>query len=501
MKLLCVSVAALMASTAAYAADLPTKKGEPVAPPPPNCFSSLYAYFNSTPADCPLSYWGLTFYATIDIGGGYETHGVPFNSQMHTGVEELLQKNSNKPLWLLTPNGLSQSQVGIKAKEPLAYGWSFVGEVATGFDPYSLQLSNGPGAQAQNNLTLLPNQSANADSSRAGQYYNSVGYAGFSNDVYGTLTAGRQNALSLDGINAYDPMGGSYAFSLIGWSGKTAGGGQTETARINTSVKYAVNLPYNLRTAAIVQFGGYDYYNGSNGQWEVDVGGDFFDKNLSVDAIYGQTKDQVSLSGYDNLPGLSGGPPKGAPTNALKATLDNDQTFILLAKYKWNQFTVYGGWEHDYFTNPSDTSFPNGFTSIGGEPVLASGITTTNYTKPLNFDVLWTGGKYSVLPNLDLVGAYYLYIQQDFNSTGTEAANCAPNTAAAYPGSTFAPLGTKSSKCKGYEDAWSFMVDYRPLKRVDLYAGVFYSKVSGGLATGYLESDNIAPTAGIRVRF
>src|ERR1700753_3970969 len=160
MKFLCVSLAALLASTAAYAADLPTKKGAPATPEKPNSFSSLYAYFNSTPADCPLSYWGLTFYATIDIGGGYETHGVPFNGTMHTGVEELLQKNSNRSLFLATPNGLSQSQIGLKAKEPLAYGFSFVGEVATGFDPYSLQLANGPGAMVQNNQTPLPFQSA-----------------------------------------------------------------------------------------------------------------------------------------------------------------------------------------------------------------------------------------------------------------------------------------------------------------------------------------------------
>jgi opacity protein-like surface antigen len=135
MKLLCVSLAALLASSAAYAADLPTTKGPPPAPEKPNCFSSLYAYFNSTPADCPLTYWGLTFYATIDMGVGYETHGVPFNGTMHIGVEELLQKNGNKSLWLATPNGLSQSQVGLKAKEPIGAGWSFVGEVATGFDP------------------------------------------------------------------------------------------------------------------------------------------------------------------------------------------------------------------------------------------------------------------------------------------------------------------------------------------------------------------------------
>jgi hypothetical protein len=45
------------------------------------------------------------------------------------------------------------------------------------------------------------------------------------------------------------------------------------------------------------------------------------------------------------------------------------------------------------------------------------------------------------------------------------------------------------------------LIDYRPLKRVDLYAGVMYSKVSGGLANGYLYSDVWAPTAGIRIRF
>src|SRR5579863_5098621 len=115
MRLAYISALALLAGLAgAQAADLPTKKGEPIAPPAkPDCFSSLYAYFDSTPADCPLSYWGLTFYATIDIGGGYETHGAPFNATMHTGVAELLHKYSYRSLWELTPNGLSQSQVGV----------------------------------------------------------------------------------------------------------------------------------------------------------------------------------------------------------------------------------------------------------------------------------------------------------------------------------------------------------------------------------------------------
>ena len=72
MKLAYISAAALLAGlSAAAAADLPTKKGAAPAPAAASCFSSLYAYFDSKPADCPLSYWGLTFYATVDMGVGY----------------------------------------------------------------------------------------------------------------------------------------------------------------------------------------------------------------------------------------------------------------------------------------------------------------------------------------------------------------------------------------------------------------------------------------------
>ena len=49
-------------------------------------------------------------------------------------------------------------------------------------------------------------------------------------------------SLTLDGVIAYDPMGGSYAFSALGYSGSYAGFGDTETNRANTGVKYRVYL-------------------------------------------------------------------------------------------------------------------------------------------------------------------------------------------------------------------------------------------------------------------
>jgi len=46
----------------------------------------------------------------------------------------------------------------------------------------------------------------NTDSSRAGQFYNSVGYLGVTSATYGALTLFRQNSLTLDLVFAYDPL-------------------------------------------------------------------------------------------------------------------------------------------------------------------------------------------------------------------------------------------------------------------------------------------------------
>src|SRR6185437_1226576 len=88
-------IAALSGSMvhAALGADLPVK-----APPPldstPSCLASAAGYFGSSPADCPLTWNGITLYGTIDTGAGYQTHGVPFNAYYPNGVEELISKNS-----------------------------------------------------------------------------------------------------------------------------------------------------------------------------------------------------------------------------------------------------------------------------------------------------------------------------------------------------------------------------------------------------------------------
>ena len=60
---------------------------------------------------------------------------------------------------------------------------------------------------------------------------------------------------------------------------------------------------------------------------------------------------------------------------------------------------------------------------------------------------------------------------------------------------------TSSPKCAGSQSALSALVTYRPVKRVDIYAGVMLSNVYGGLASGYQQVQTINPTGGLRIKF
>jgi predicted porin len=473
-KILLASTAAIALCGAAQAADLPvyTKAPPPLSPPPLVSCTSAVQFIVT---DCPLTYYGITVYGTIDMGVGYESHGAPFNKNIISGVQELIRKNSNNPGWFLTPGGLTQSNIGIKGKEAITSGLDFVFDLNFGFDPYSMTAANGPKSFLDNNGVPLAKQSSNADSSRAGQFYNGVGYAGLSSS-YGTLTFGRQNSLELDGVLAYDPMGASYAFSVIGWQGTAVGGGDTEDARISTALKYRVNVGDWFRLGAMYQVGGYENNNATQGEWGAQIGRDF---NLgaygkfSFDAIYTVDKGAVAagaLSAAQNLlfPGT------------LTATISDDNSWMLLAKYTYQRLKVYGGYEYITFSNPS-SPVTTGFTGIAGIPYAFPDITQTAFFHDEHLQIMWTGARYAITENLDAGIAYYHY---DQNSFGKLACNNA-----------------SASTCSGQLNAVSFNVDWQFAKKFDLYAGMMYSAVANGLSSGFLFRNNYAPTAGLRFRF
>ena len=51
------------------------------------------------------------------------------------------------------------------------------------------------------------------------------------------------------------------------------------------------------------------------------------------------------------------------------------------------------------------------------------------------------------------------------------------------------------------EESTRRVVDWQFAPKWDLYAGLMYTKVNGGLANGFLQRDNLDPTVGLRFRF
>jgi len=435
---------------------------------------------------CPLTWDGITVYGTIDAGVSWRSHGAPFNGTSAVGVDYLIQKYSRGPRFDLGPNGLTNSNIGIKGDKPFAPGWAFIFDLQAGFDPYSLHFSNGPHSVAQNAGVPLTNQDSASDSSRAGQFYNSVGYLGVSSP-YGTLTLFRQNSLTLDAVFAYDPMGASYAFSPIGWQGITCGGGNTENCRHSTSLKYRIDIG-QFRVAALWQFGGYELNNGSTGAYQLQLGGDvpnLAGGTLSLDAIGSYVQNAVAIA-------LAGSTFPAVLPQVLTATLSNNSSVMLVGKYTNGPLKLFAGYEFIRYAPPSNAFAPGtGFSDIAGDFVCA-GCAAINNTNINNtafsagdklFHVFWTGVKYAVTDDVDVIGAYYHYDQPFFGAP----VNCADPAAFA--------------NCHGTMNAVSFVVDWQFAKKFDTYAGLMFSRVNGGLANGFIHRDSIAPTVGLRFRF
>ena len=221
---------------------------------------------------------------------------------------------------------------------------------------------------------------------------------------------------------------------------------------------------------------------------------------------------QITKGALAGEASCTSGIPLGYSNTDVTATLSNNTGFLATAKYKVQALTVYGGYAWLKQTNPSD-DFLNGFETIGGWNVPATFPSSvklpsfiaqeawtnfTNYTVPRIAPYFWVGAKYAITPTLDVTGAYYYLQQSDFNTTactGVTSTFTDPN------GTKFISQPPAATNAPAREDAFSALIDWRPVKRVDLYAGIMVSNVYGGLANGFQATQNIAPTAGLRIKF
>jgi predicted porin len=476
---------------------------------------STVATSGSSSADQSITWNGITLYGIVDLGVQYQTHGAPVSDYFPAGTSSPVAKFSYKSVTGVTPNNLSQSRIGLSGNEPLIGDWAGVFRVETFFNPQSGNISDGLKSLVYNNGKSLKNYTTGVDTSVAGQYF-SISYLGFSSPTYGTITFGRQNTPLADGIAKYDPMAASQAFSLIGFSGLTAGGGDTEDRRLDQSLKYNAKFDW-VHVGALYQFSGSS--GSKNTAAQGNLGADF--AGFSIDGYYAKKYDAVSAAslsaaqvegskGPPAVPGLAAlcNPPPPAPgeeakppqcysvSNSLAGTISDNTDYTVMASYKFAPMplTLYAGWEHITWDNPSNPLTAG--TVIEGGYVLAY-VNNTSYNQSKVQQVYWAGAKYGLTSALDVTVAYYGYHQNAFS---TEKALAGCSTAV-------------SSACSGREDTASIMFDYRLSKRFDAYAGTFWSEVKDGLASGYLLNSNakgvsvtetaavLTTTVGLRFKF
>jgi predicted porin len=499
---------------AARAADLPTAEPAPAAPPGPAGCASLHEFVAT---DCSLTWNGITLYGAYDVGVGWVSHGLPENGYNYEG-ESLVNRNGNHSQFLIAPNNLQQTGLGIKGKVEFLDDWYAVFNASTGINPQSGQLANMAATNTTNNGLPRGSYSETGDGARAGQPFNDEFFGGISSANLGTLTFGRQRALGTDAMLAYDPAGGAYSFSYIGYNGTMAGGGDTEDTRWDNAMKYRV-------TYGPVHFGAmYKFVDGSGGCYSAsatwtaatctpeeahnsaygfDLGGGYgkFSADVVVQRVYQAISVVNPLLGPESLTqpyqstlnSINQNRINGANligTNNTEYGIVTDNTAVMVAaKYTWDQFKFFGGYEHIRMTNPSN---PLGVGASAQGGYLLSGVEDKNLDSPKIVQVAWTGVKYAYDAKTDITLSYYRQWQNDYRVP-----------------STCSPVAGFRSSCSGSLNEVSLYADHHFTKRFDAYAGIAYSDVSGGLAIAiphgpgvpYYSNNNIAPTVGARFTF
>ena len=442
---------------------------------------------------------GICVYGNFDMGATYIQHSAPFAGTAGGPLDTLVSKNGGMgPYFGVGANQMSTSFIGLRGKQEIADNLYAVFNLQTLFNPASGMNASGTGSIVANNgiSTNFALQNSFGDSSKGGQMFNNAAYFGISSPTYGTFTMGRQSALTSDLIVNYDPLSGSNSWSVITFQGANGGGGDTENRILDNSYEYRVSVgPVRLAGEIQAKNGG---NSGTGNAFEGNVGVDYM--GFSIDFVGGKVFDAISAAPLSAAQLAVAAVTVSQGYGQLAATVSDNTVFSVGARYAIGPWKFWGGYEHIDYANPNNPLNPGAFLQGG---MIGAVLNNTNFTTDKVLQTAWVGVRYSITPALDITGAYYHEWQNSFvigngtNPTGT----C--NTAAVSAG------------CSGTLDAVSLVLDWRFAKHVDVYAGVMYSQVTGGLASNFIvnnigttvqtvganKSSNFDPGVGLRYQF
>jgi predicted porin len=467
--------------------------------------------------DCTLTWHGITLYGAYDVGVGWVSHGLPENGYNYEGAS-LVNRNGYEHRFVVAPNNLQQTGLGVRGKEEFAPGWSIVFNASTGINPQSGLLANASATQTINNGLPRASYSYVIDGTRAGQPFNDEIYGGISSEQFGTLTFGRQRSLGTDEMLLYDPAGGSYAFSYIGYNGTMAGGGDTEDSRWDDAMKYRLTY-HSFHFAAMYKFAdgsggcysasatwsattctpetahnnayGFDI-GGEHGHFSADVVAQHYNQAISVlNPLLGPTSPTQPYQSTTNSINTNPitGPNLVGTTNTIYGIVTDNTSIMGAVRYTWDRLKLFAGYEYIWQNNPTN---PLGVGASGQGGYILSGVEDDNLDSEKYVQIWWAGAKYAIDSKTDIAVAWYQQRQNDFRVP----APCNP-------------IAGFRSSCAGTLNEGSLYVDHHFTKRLDGFAGIAGSNVSGGLSIAiphgpgvpYLHDSNIAPVLGFRFAF
>lgn len=437
----------------------------------------------------------LTLYGTIDVDVTYQTHGAKTDADYPPGASYLIlgAKNAKASGVRLAQNGTAGTKVGAAASVPIVGEWTGLAQAEIQFSPLSGGLVDGLKSMVkQNGIPLAEQQYAWGDSNKAGQLLGGLAIVGVSNPVYGFLSFGRHTGLVWDDLARFDPNRGAVAFSLVGYSGSIAGAGASEARYMNNTVRYKVK--HGPLTLGLLYGPG---YSGARGRaLQANVG---FERGpLALAASYSSIHDGIAASPLTtNATGTLSAAQKAAlaqagfsETNSLSATVSDVNTWMVNASYRIQKVTLLTGYEHIRYSNPASPLTEHGIVSglgaivgLGGYDMLTN---SSAYPRDRTLQIMWAGARYAATRRLEIDMGAYLELQNNY-STDKALAGCSSSVV--------------SSQCSGHMIALSGVAVYKAVKHIDLYGGVTWSKIGGGMANGYLSTDNLEPTAGVRISF
>ena len=403
----------------------------------------------------------VELYGVVDLAVGKEEYSLSTSPTFAGSVNPVSATKSasvqNSVTGMFT-GGISDSRWGIRGTEDLGDGLTAFFTLESGFNATTGSLNNGSASLASNSPT---SSSVSVNTSLDGQLFNRQAFVGIADKNLGSVAFGRNYAPIYDIALNYDPVQYAQLFSPLGFSGTIgAGGGVSEDARVDNSIKYQNKIgPVNF--GVLYKLGGVAGDSAAQGAYSANLG--YESGNFGIQGAYEVFTDALKES-------------TSAIAGDVNVTNYDTTAFFLAAKYLFGDFTVKGGYETYTLKAPSNSLASMGVTNIYGYTIGNAASASANFSAAnQTTDVWFIGGDYNFTPALNLALGFY-----DQNAKQSD----------------------DRAQLEGNIYSYSALLDYHFSKRTDVYAGMMYSSYKGAQypSETYNPSNYIA-AFGLRTRF